>query len=372
MEDNKTTVWDKIILFIKKYAWAFSILFAVLAAVFTLLPVLNYEIREKVYDIASDSTKKLDYVYNVNLITYFTSEFKLNYTMYITLALLGVGIIFVILSKFKKDLITAGGIIFLLAMCMFILSKEFFRSEENAVMDFAKVVNESNESQTVTDVSLHDVQLSWGAALGIAFSNIAFACTTLSNQRRTIKEIVEEGVLISLAFVLNFVKIPIGATGGSINFQMLPLMLIALRHGPQHGFIAGGILYGLLTCLTDGYGFACYPFDYLIGFGSVAAMGFFRKFILGKEQTTYNFKGLLFIFIGGTLTTLIRYIGSNVSSIVVYQYSLGAALAYNAFYIPLSGLISTIALMAIYGPLLKVNMRHPVVKEQEAEISQEK
>ena len=371
MEDNKTTVWDKIILFIKKYAWAFSILFAVLAAVFTLLPVLNYEIREKVYDIATDTTQKLDYVYSVNLITYFTSKFKLNYTMYITFALLGVGIIFVILSKLKKDLITAGGIIFLLAMCMFILSKEFFRSEENAVMDFAKIVNESNESQTVSS-SLHDVQLSWGAALGIAFSNIAFACTTLSNQRRTIKEIVEEGVLISLAFVLNFVKIPIGATGGSINFQMLPLMLIALRHGPQHGFIAGGILYGLLTCLTDGYGFACYPFDYLIGFGSVAAMGFFRKFILGKDQTTYNFKGLLFIFIGGTLTTLIRYIGSNVSSIVVYQYSLSAALAYNAFYIPLSGLVSTVALMVIYGPLLKVNMRHPVVKEQEAEKIEEK
>ena len=370
MSDEKLTVWDKIILFVKKYAWAFSILFAVLAVVFTLLPVLNYEIREKVYDIATDSTAKLDYVYNVNLITYFTSSFKLNFTMYITLALLGIGIIFVILSKLKKDLMTAGGIIFLLAMCMFILSKEFFKSDENAVLDFAKVVNETNESQTVT-VSLHDVQLSWGAALGIAFSNIAFAFTTFSNQKRTVKEIVEEGVLISLAFVLNFIKIPIGATGGSINFQMLPLMLIALRHGPQHGFVAGGIIYGLLTCLTDGYGFACYPFDYLIGFGSVAVMGFFRNYIFSEEQKTYNFKGLLFIFVGGTLATLIRYIGSNVSSIVVYQYTLEAALAYNAFYIPLSGLVSILALMTIYGPLLKVNARHPVEKENSEETSQQ-
>lgn len=364
MEENKVTVLDKIILFIKKYAWAFSIGFAVLAVVFTLLPVLNYEIREKVYYVATDETAKLDYVYSVNLITYFTTSFKLNFTMYITLALLGVGVVFVLLGKLKKDFLTAGGIVFLLAMCMFILSKEFFRSEENAVMDFVKAVNETNESQTVTSVSLHDVQLSWGAALGIAFSNLAFACTNLSNERRTIKEIVEEGVLISLAFVLNFIKIPIGATGGSINFQMLPLMLISLRHGPQHGFVAGGIIYGLLTCLTDGYGFACYPFDYLIGFGSVAAMGFFRKFILNNEYKTYNFKGLLFIFIGGTLTSLIRYIGSNVSSIVVYKYTLEAALAYNAFYIPLSGLVSTIALMAMYGPLLKVNASHPVYKEE--------
>ena len=370
MSDEKLTFWDKTILFIKKYAWVFSILFAILAIVFTFLPVLNYEIREKVYDIATDSTAKLDYVYNVNLITYFASSFKLNFTMYITLALLGIGIIFVILSKLKKDLMTAGGIIFLLAMCMFILSKEFFKSDENGVLDFAKIVNETNESQTVT-VSLHDVQLSWGAALGIAFSNIAFAFTTFSNQKRTVKEIVEEGVLISLAFVLNFIKIPVGATGGSINFQMLPLMLIALRHGPQHGFVAGGLIYGLLTCLTDGYGFACYPFDYLIGFGSVAVMGFFRNYIFSEGQKTYNFKGLLFIFIGGTLATFIRYIGSNVSSIVVYQYTLEAALAYNAFYIPLSGLVSILALMAIYGPLLKVNARHPVEKENSEKTSQQ-
>jgi len=62
------------------------------------------------------------------------------------------------------------------------------------------------------------------------------------------------------------------------------------------------------------------------------------------------------------LTTLIRYIGSNVSSIVVYKYTLEEALAYNAFYIPLSGLVATLALMAIYGPLLKVNASHPVEK----------
>ena len=363
--ENSTSFWDKVIGFIKQYAWLFAIAFAALAIVFTLLPVLNYEIREKVYDtVSGERIAKLDYTYNVNLITYFNSSFKLNFTMYITLGLLVIGMILVGLSKAKKELITAGGIIFLLAMCMFILSKEFFKADENAVMDYAKVVNESNATQTV-EASLHDVQLSWGAALGIAFSNIAFAFTTFATARRTTRQIVEEGVLISLAFVLNFIKIPVGATGGSINFQMLPLMLIALRHGPQHGFIAGGIIYGLLTCLTDGYGFACYPFDYLIGFGSVAVMGFFRSFIFSKDQTTYNFKGLLFIFISGTLATLIRYIGSNVSSIVVYGYTLKAALAYNAFYIPLSGLVATVALMLMYGPLLKVNASHPVEKDSE-------
>lgn len=359
---------EKLGAFFRKHAWLIAIGFALLAILFTLLPVIDYEIREKVYVIAEDKTYKLDYVYGVSLITYITTGFKLNFTFFITLGLLVLGAAFVGLSKFKKDLMTAGGITFLLAMCMFILSKFFFEAEENAVMDYAKTVNETTAEQTVESVSLHGVSLSWGAYLGIIFSNIAFACTTLSNQKRTTRQIVEEGMLISLALVLDFIKIPVGPTGGSINFQMLPLMLIALRYGPQHGFIAGGIVYGLVSCLLDGYGFACYPFDYLIGFGSVAAMGFFRKFIFSKDQTTYNKKGLLFIFLGGLLTILIRYIGSNVSSIVVYNYSLVAALEYNAFYIPLAGLICIVALMAMYGPLIKVNASHPVeeiVEEKE-------
>ena len=350
--------------FFRKHAWLLAICFAVLAILFTLLPVVDYEIREKVYIIAEDNTVKLDYVYGVSLITYLTSAFKLNFTIFITLGLLVVGAIFVALGKIKKDFVTAGGIAFLLAMCMFILSKFFFEAEENWAGVTIKAVNETNAEQTVESVSLHGVSLSWGAYLGIIFSNIAFACTTLTNQKRTTRQIVEEGMLISLALVLDFIKIPIGATGGSINFQMLPLMLIALRYGPQHGFIAGGIVYGLLSCLIDGYGFACYPFDYLIGFGSVAAMGFFRKFIFSKEQTTYNKKGLLFIFIGGLLTILIRYIGSNVSSIVVYNLNLIEALEYNAFYIPLAGLICIVALMAMYGPLIRVNAAHPVEEEK--------
>ena len=360
MENKNTTILDKIIDFFKKYAWLFAVGFALLAILATFLPVVTYKIKQCVGEVATTSEGQM------TLIDYFATTFKLNFTMYITLSLLVIGLAFVVIGHFvKKDFMTAGGIVFLLAMCMFILAKEFFQSEENAVTENIAIIDGA------TEVTLKSVKLSWGAALGIAFSNLAFAFTTFSAQHRTTRQIVEEGVLISLAFVLNFIKIPIGATGGSINFQMLPLMIIALRHGPQHGFICGGIIYGLLTCLTDGYGFACYPFDYLIGFGSVAVMGFFRQFIFNKDQETYNVKGLVFIFIAGTLATLVRYIGSNVSSIVVYGLSLKGALAYNAFYIPLSGLVSIIALMAMYGPLIKVNKSHPVTSEKQEEVSEQ-
>ena len=237
-------------------------------------------------------------------------------------------------------------------------------------MDYANVVAQIDPATQTLDASLHDVKITWGAALGMVFCALGFAFTTTSNENYTTKEIAEEGVLISLAFVLNFIKIPIGPTGGSINFQMLPLMIIALRHGPAHGFVAGGIIYGLLTCLTDGYGFACYPFDYLIGFGSVAIMGLFKNQIFGKDQKGYNIRGLIFIFIAGALSTLIRYVGSNVSSIVIYGLSLEAALAYNSIYIPLSGLVATIAFMALYGPLVRINQIYPI-RRLEKNYSQE-
>ena len=127
MENNKS-FFEKIGDFFRKYAWLLAIAFAVLAIVFTLLPVVDYEIREKVYYIATDETKKLDYVYGVNMITYMTSGFKLNYTYFVTIGILVGGIILVAFSKIKKDLLTTGGIAFLLAMCLFILSKFFFEA----------------------------------------------------------------------------------------------------------------------------------------------------------------------------------------------------------------------------------------------------
>ena len=138
-----------------KNAWLFSICFAFLAIVFLFLPILNYEIREILTDNATgDKISKIDYVYNMTLVDYFSTGFKLNYTMYITIGFIVVGIVLAGLSKLKKDLLTISGISFLLAACMFILSKEFFRADENAVMDYAKIVTEYNQTTQSLSVSL--------------------------------------------------------------------------------------------------------------------------------------------------------------------------------------------------------------------------
>ena len=127
MEETTQTFWQK-------YAWLFAVACAVIAILVLFLPILNYEIREAIYDtVTGERISKTDYVYNVNLITYFTSSFKLNYTMYITLGLIAVGAILAGTSNIKKELLAASGIFFLLAMCMIILSKEFFKSDESCL-----------------------------------------------------------------------------------------------------------------------------------------------------------------------------------------------------------------------------------------------
>ena len=176
------------------------------------------------------------------------------------------------------------------------------------------------------------------------------------------RDIAEEGILLALAFILNLLGFRVVKGGGSINLQMLPLFIIAIRRGPVHGLVCGGIIYGLVTCLTDGYGLVTYPFDYLIGFGSVMVLGLFSKFIVGENQKWYNLKGEIFLLIGGLLATLIRFIGSTASSMIVYNYPFVASLSYNVTYIPLSGLIAIAMIMAVYGPLLKIHRRFPARK----------
>ncbi len=351
--------------FFKKWGWLLAVGFGIAAIAFMFAPMIHYEIREAVYDAAGERVFKEDFVYSMHLYDYFSNSFPLNWTSIVTLAFLLLGVSFAIVSRFHKDFSIAAALAFLLSICFLLLAKEFFQAEENAVMDHALIapIDHVIAEGEYQDNSLHGVSLAWGSALSITFSALAFAAATnhsFTEDTFNVRDIAEDAVLIAMAFGLNFLKIPVGATGGSVNFQMLPLMVIAIRKGPVHGFLCGGIIYGLLTCLTDGYGFACYPFDYLIGFGSVAVLGFFRNLILPKDANGYNVKSMLFLLLGGVLSTFVRFAGSNISSMVVYGYTLKAALAYNSFYIPLSGAISFGMLIALYGPLVKLNQRFNV------------
>lgn len=171
----------------------------------------------------------------------------------------------------------------------------------------------------------------------------------------SVKSMTEIAVLVALALGLNYLKIPLGATGGSINLQIVPLFVIALRYGPAKTFIASGLVYGLLSCVLDGYGLFTFPMEYMIAFGSVMIVSIFRKFIMSKDHFTWY--GLLIL--SGLIIgqTLIRWFAASIDSCLFYDISsFGAALAYNALYVFPTGAINVAVLIVLYiKPLFLIN-----------------
>lgn len=179
----------------------------------------------------------------------------------------------------------------------------------------------------------------------------------------SIYEMVEISVFVAIAVVLDrFAQIDVHAGAGSIGFAMLPLMIITLRHGPIKGFIASGVIFGFITCLTDGWGFIYFPFDYLLGFGSIALLGLFKNLILpvGEYPIHANkvgqfFFGILFMVIGVTLVMVGRTLASSLSSMIFYGYNLSEALIYQMTYVPGSCGACLLGLIILYKPLLMIN-----------------
>ena len=264
--------------------------------------------------------------------------------------------VLLIFSKNHKFFATGAMIIFLLVAVSAIVSDDLYG---DAIKYFYRIKYEVKYSFDVTD-------LSFSFFIIIICYFVAFILSFIASFRHyefSVKDITEMGVMIAAAIGLNFIKIMPMPTGGSVNLQMLPLFFLALRRGPLKGFVGGGIVYGLITCLTDGWGFASYPLDYLLGFGSIAVIGFFSPYILVPGEKNYTVKGELLLLLAGVIATTVRFIAGTVSSMVIYGYELVPAMAYNSLYVYVSGALSLAILMALLGPIRRINARFPVGQE---------
>ena len=332
----------------KNIAYLIAIVMNIAIVGFLFAPLLTYETK---YYVGEEKVKEY---FSANIIKLLNGSITPSWLFIVLLVFIGIAITALIVALFVRnnkkanDSVIAIVLIDLALLVAYtILTKEifsYFASDMEMIANF------------------NGAQVGWGAGVIIFLSAVEFfaAISVSSYSKQSIQGLAEDAMLIAAAFILNFIKIPLGATGGSINFQMLPLMLIALRRGPVTGFVCGGFIYGLITCLTDGYGFATYPFDYLIAFGSVAVMGFFNKFILPKEEGKYPlWLSEILIFVAGLLSTFVRFIGGTTSSMVIYGYQFVPALAYNALYIPLSGAAAIIVLMIVLPVLQKLNRKYP-------------
>lgn len=174
----------------------------------------------------------------------------------------------------------------------------------------------------------------------------------------TVKEIVESALLIALAVIFDIqgLKIQIGSGGGSISFTMVPLMILALRMNPLKSLISIGIIYGLITCLIDGWGIQYFGFDYLLAYGSISLLSFFRKIILNKDNQT---EGIFCLVLSIILCLISRFVFHTLSSMILFDYSLMPAIAYNAPYVFISGVASLTLMLLLYKPLLIINQKFP-------------
>lgn len=333
--------------FFMEWGYILSAIFSLLGLLFLFAPLVALETH--VLDSEETVVNTLGFV---GLCSY---EYGGGWLVISIFILLVISIILTLASGvFKKrssNILTAALFCNIIGICGVILVKDVFISYA------------SNDSLYV------EASAAWGVAAVIICLTLGafFALTgTKYGKETSVRDMAEDAVLVATAFVLNFIKFFQMPTGGSVNLQMLPLMIIAIRKGPAHGFFAAGIIYGLLTCLTDGYGFYCYPFDYLIAFGSVAIMGFFRPWILGENQKTYNLKGILMIFISGILATTIRFFAGCVSSIVFWGSNFGEAALYNVGYVYVSGALAIAVLIALYGPLCRLEKAFPSKKPSKA------
>lgn len=108
----------------------------------------------------------------------------------------------------------------------------------------------------------------------VALSIIALAMKPKS--KTNVKALVYGGLLISVSFILSYVKFYHWPQGGSITLaSMLPMFAYAYIFGPRAG-IAAGAAYGLLQLIQDPY--ILHPvqvlLDYFIAFAALGLAGF--------------------------------------------------------------------------------------------------
>lgn len=163
--------------------------------------------------------------------------------------------------------------------------------------------------------------------------------------------LVESALAVALALVLNKLGIRM-AYGGSINFEMLPILFIAFRWGVGPGFLAGTVS-GLLQLLFDPY--IIHPvqliMDYPLPFALLGLAGLVRHRLATKTWAINLVSGIIIAVFGRFLVHVLSGViffseyapeGQN-----VWLYSLG----YNLTYLAPSLIICSIVMLLVWKPL---------------------
>ena len=98
-------------------------------------------------------------------------------------------------------------------------------------------------------------------------------------KKTSTRMLAEGGVSIALALALSYLKIPIAALGGSIDFVMVPLIVFAYRWGLLKGLLAGFAFGTLKFFLAGGaaVNWQSMLLDYSVAYAFVGFAGVLKK-----------------------------------------------------------------------------------------------
>lgn len=182
---------------------------------------------------------------------------------------------------------------------------------------------------------------------------------------KTLRALCESAIMIALAVVLTILRFPpfnidLWGNGGSIDFVMVPLVVLAWRRGAAWA-IPAGLAFGFLKCLIGGgigWGILSVLLDYVLAYGAVGVAGFFK----GKKH------GLVW---GTVVGSFARFVMHFISGVTIWKIAVGDevslfgmtfdssasfvySLLYNGSYMLGNFIFCLVAVLLLYKPLSKL------------------
>lgn len=177
---------------------------------------------------------------------------------------------------------------------------------------------------------------------------------------KRIQMLAEGGLCLALALALSYLKIEVGAMGGSIDFVMIPLIVFAWRWGWAWG-VGLGFVFGTMKFFLAGgvaINWQSMLLDYSLAYAAVGLAGLLRRWKLALPYGALL--GCLARFFihwlsGVTIyaeykTELTDFFSAKLSTPTVALFSL----VYNAPYMIVNTVIAVAVCALLVGPLQKL------------------
>ncbi len=141
--------------------------------------------------------------------------------------------------------------------------------------------------------------------------------TKMSKRKENLIALCETALMIALAVMFDLLDFPpftfsFWANGGSIDFVMLPIIVLGWRRGLKWSLPAGA-LAGLLTCIITGgigWGIPSILLDYVLAYGMVGLAGLFK----GKKW------GLI---LGTVVASCARFAVHFIAGVTIWKIAVG-------------------------------------------------